>query len=87
MSDIPVSADGKRLVGKGEVDPAEANLDGPPTKTIRAGKHNAVEVPIRTGEGGGGTGGGSPGELTYPPTSQDEAQRRSPQADAVEQSS
>ncbi len=77
MSNIPTTHDGKRLVGKGEVDPAEADRQGPPTKHVPVGKHKSVEVPHRTGEGGGGTGGGSPGELTPSPTSREESGLRS----------
>lgn len=72
MSEIPVSMEGKRLVGKGEVDPAE----GQATKIVQAGKHDEVEVPLRTGAGGGGSGGGSPGELTSSPVSRDESEQR-----------
>lgn len=68
----PVSNDGKPTDIRGEIDPAE----GSATKIIQAGKHDAVEVPVRTGAGGGGSGGGSPGELTSSPMSRDESEQR-----------
>ncbi len=67
MVDNSRSADGKRLVGKGELDPAETPDGEIAIKTIKVGQDQTVEVPVKTGEGGGGVGGGSPGELTYPP--------------------
>ena len=69
MADSSRRADGKRLVGKGNLDPAETDDKGRATKRIKVGKAKNVEGPIRTGEGGGGAGGGSPGELSHPPRS------------------
>jgi len=69
------NAGGKRLVGKGKRDPAEADGRGNATKKIKAGKAKTAVVPIRTGEGGGGTGGGSPGELTQPPRTRSKPKR------------
>lgn len=52
-------------VGKGKKDEAVPAMEKRvKTKTVVAGKKKQVKVPVRTGTGGGRTGGGATGELT-----------------------
>lgn len=55
----------KPLVGKGEPGVGVPAVEhGTPTKTVKAGQDETMEVPIRTGPASGRAGGGAPGETT-----------------------